>query len=579
MKRAWITACVVEVLVVVVVVIVGCELPAAGFGRACDGDDDCVDVDSALVCRDSVCVSQAYLDAIVDEGPKDPDDPEDPDVPLEPTGETCADALPLALGVAVSGTTGAALNDHSAICGGANGADRAYVVQLATTTNLRITLNTGGFDASLYASTDDGCAFDTVIAGGCSDDASNVVDGEELQLFGVGPGEIFIVVDGANQNVLATSGAYTITVREDVACAAGFVPVDGRCYGIQGEVEQVVARTNATATLLDDGRVLVVGGRSGPDLEPTPTAEIFDPATSSFTATGSMATARARHAAERLADGRVLVIGGVSDDGSATATVEVWDPQTNAFSAAPSLPRRRDLTTATQLGGGRGVLVVGGRDGASTLSDVLTIDGALTAWTSRGTLGEPRYGHLTVLFDGDDEVLVIGGRSGGTGIALDSVESFDPRSGSLSSMNALPAARAAAAGAIVDQGHIAVFGGYEGNSDDGFVGKASAVVWSDGDGDWSDIDVDMVEPRLFATATFVLRLGIVVAGGSQDVPTASMELFVDGGFVALPPLRRARLAHSAVGLLDGRVLMVGGDGGDETETVPLDVAEIFGPQL
>ena len=132
----------------------------------------------------------------------------------------------------------------------------------------------------------------------------------------------------------------------------------------------------------------------------------------------------------------------------------------------------------------------------------------------------------------------------------------------------------------MNQNRIAVFGGYEGNSDDGFVGTPSAATWTDEGNDWDDVGVDMVEPRLLATATTVPRLGIVVAGGSQDDPTASMELYVDedDSFIALPPLRHARLAHNAVALLDGRVLFIGGDGGDSTQTVPLAQAELLGPQ-
>ena len=125
-----------------------------------------------------------------------------------------------------------------------------------------------------------------------------------------------------------------------------------------------------------------------------------------------------------------------------------------------------------------------------------------------------------------------------------------------------------------------VFGGYEGSASTGFLGKASSVAYDAARADWSDIFDDMVEPRLFATASAIPRLGIVVAGGSQDVPTASVELYRDDDetFLALPPLKHARLAHAAVTLSDGRVLFVGGDGGDDVTTVPLRAAEILGLQ-
>jgi|GEM_PF-1121379 len=570
----------VTTVVVATLGVAGCELPSASFGRSCVSDADCTAATgSAAICSDRLCVTQAFLDAVID--PNDPD-PTDPD-PVVPTGETCANAQPIALGAPAIGTTGAALNDHSAICAGANAPDNAYVVALTATTNLRVTLEPGGFDGALYASSAVACAFDGLIAGACADNESSVGGVEELTLFGVGPGNVFIVVDGANQNLLPTSGTYTLTVREDVVCTAGFVPVAGQCLGIQGEVQQVVPRTNASATLLADGRVLVVGGRTGVDLTATATAEVFDPATDTFTATDEMRVGRARHAAELLQDGRVLVMGGVTGSDGAytpTATVEVWDPLTGLFSDGPPLPRRRDLFTATQLLGGRGVLVVGGRDGATTLGDVLTIDTALSAWTAHDALAEPRFGHLALMFDDGDEVLLIGGRTGSDALALATVESFDPRNNSLSVLADLPAPRAAASGAVVNQGRVMVFGGYEGSASTSFVGKASSVAYDDDRTDWSDIFDDMVEPRLFATANAIPRLGIVVAGGSQDVPTASVELYRDDDetFLALPPLNHARLAHASVTLSDGRVLFVGGDGGDETITVPLRAAEILGPQ-
>ena len=87
-------------------------------------------------------------------------------------------------------------------------------------------------------------------------------------------------------------------------------------------------RTNHTATLLPDGRVLVVGGvRDNNTI--TSTAEIYDPGTVSFIQTGSMVDGRYSHSATLLGDGRVLVVGGVHSDAplccsDAVATVEAY---------------------------------------------------------------------------------------------------------------------------------------------------------------------------------------------------------------------------------------------------------------
>ena len=119
-------------------------------------------------------------------------------------------------------------------------------------------------------------------------------------------------------------------------------------------------RWNRTATLLSDGRVLMTGGEFFVDwtASPIPDAEVYDPATGNFTATGSMATARSSHAATLLPNGRVLIVGG-SDGDHALASAELYDPATGTFSSAGSMSKARDGATATLLPDGR-VLICGG---------------------------------------------------------------------------------------------------------------------------------------------------------------------------------------------------------------------------
>jgi hypothetical protein len=93
-----------------------------------------------------------------------------------------------------------------------------------------------------------------------------------------------------------------------------------------------------TATLLADGRVLILGGWSGEFFEPTAAAEIFDPATNSFTAVGRMILPRFEHEAALLADGRVMIVGGQSDEGDNLRFTEIFDPATGIFSPGPEAP-------------------------------------------------------------------------------------------------------------------------------------------------------------------------------------------------------------------------------------------------
>lgn len=116
-----------------------------------------------------------------------------------------------------------------------------------------------------------------------------------------------------------------------------------------------IGRTSATATLLDDGKVLIAGGQGeNGNLDE---AELFDPATGQFQTTGSMLSLRNAHTATLLSDGRVLMVGG---DG-ATLGAEIYDPTSRTFSAAPSQPviPVRYYHSAVRLLDGR-VLILGG---------------------------------------------------------------------------------------------------------------------------------------------------------------------------------------------------------------------------
>ncbi|HEX9762157.1 MAG TPA: kelch repeat-containing protein, partial [Acidimicrobiia bacterium] len=108
-----------------------------------------------------------------------------------------------------------------------------------------------------------------------------------------------------------------------------------------------------TATLLDDGRVLVVGA------EPSGMAEIYDPQTGTFTLTGSLSTARAGPTATRLVDGRVLIVGGGGEGSAALASAEIYDPDTGTFTPTGPMATARWGHAVAPLPDGR-VLVVGG---------------------------------------------------------------------------------------------------------------------------------------------------------------------------------------------------------------------------
>lgn len=167
-------------------------------------------------------------------------------------------------------------------------------------------------------------------------------------------------------------------------------------FGPTGSLAE--ARAQHTATLLADGRVLVVGGRGSTLSTGTlSTAEVWDPATGTFSSTGSLDGARAEHAAVLLPEGQVLIAGGYDAGWDLVDRLETWDSATGEFSRAASL---LGGATATLLPDGR-VLAMGGQ-GAEVwdpTADAVSPAGMLLE--ARSVVG------ATTLTDG--RVLVVGG--------------------------------------------------------------------------------------------------------------------------------------------------------------------------
>ena len=112
-----------------------------------------------------------------------------------------------------------------------------------------------------------------------------------------------------------------------------------------------VARIGHTATLLPNGKVLVVGG-AGSGFEDLPSAELYDPTSETWTFTGSLNIARVGHTATLLPNGMVLVAGGEDVFGS-FASAELYNPATGSWAATDSLNTARSEHTATLLPNGK----------------------------------------------------------------------------------------------------------------------------------------------------------------------------------------------------------------------------------
>lgn len=126
-----------------------------------------------------------------------------------------------------------------------------------------------------------------------------------------------------------------------------------------------IARHGHGAALLPDGRVLILGGETTVDLgsgsDQVTTAEVWDPATGRFTPHGATRDGRSLHALARLDDGTFLVVGGRNQNGSPTGTTEIFDAARGTSIAGPEMNDWRIRATATRLPGGE-VLIVGGHN-------------------------------------------------------------------------------------------------------------------------------------------------------------------------------------------------------------------------
>lgn len=169
-------------------------------------------------------------------------------------------------------------------------------------------------------------------------------------------------------------------------------------------------RSQHTATLLHDGNVVVVGGMVPTDVGETDAVEVYDAATGTWSAVGTVRVPRRYgHTATTLKDGRVLVTGGYSAEHGYLDAVEIYDPSTRVWSDAASLSTRRLAHTATLLPDGK-VLVAGGQsaDGPVTEDSAELYDPTSEAWTSTGSLNVKRAGHAAAAFDVRDIPLPVG---------------------------------------------------------------------------------------------------------------------------------------------------------------------------
>jgi N-acetylneuraminic acid mutarotase len=315
------------------------------------------------------------------------------------------------------------------------------------------------------------------------------------------------------------------------------------------------ARQFHSATLLSSGLVLVAGGDPGSNTATTPTAEIYNPSSSTWMSAGSMVTARESHTATLLPNGKVLVAGGFNGNtgGIFIASAELYDPTTNTWSSTGNMATARSSHTATLLPNGN-VLVAGGYNGGGILSSSELYNPSTNTWSSVGNLSSARYLHTAVLLP-NGNVLVTGGVNSSI---IASAELYNPTSNSWTTTGSLATARYLNTSTLLPSGNVLVTGGST-----SLVNISSAELYDLASGTWSSAG-NMSTARIEHTAMLLPTGKVLIAGGghSGNSPAvlASAELYdpVSNVWVLTGSLNSARQAHTSTLLSNGKVLLVGG---------------------
>ena len=329
---------------------------------------------------------------------------------------------------------------------------------------------------------------------------------------------------------------------------------------ITGTPTAVTAPENYTVTASNSG------GSTTASLQvtvraPLPGPELYDSATGTFAATGSLATPREHgHSATLLPSGKVLIAGGSNEHSGSLASAELYDPATGTFTATGSLGTARGGHTATLLPSGK-VLIAGGSNFppgalASSLASAELYDPGTGTFTRTGDLTTAREGHTATLLP-SGKVLIAGGFNSATGYYLASAELYDPGTGTFTATGSMATARGYYHSAtLLVSGKVLIAGGFYLD-----LNLASAELYDPVTETFAPT-ADLATGRGAHTATLLPNGKVLIVGGIGVGPVvlATAELYdaATAVFTATGDLAMGRGDHTATLLPSGKVLIAGG---------------------